>query len=84
MIEVLKYGITNTYLLNKRVLIDCDWTSTLPAFFKTAKKEGIDCKDIDYVLITHFHPDHMGIAQELHELGSGYDGGRKRSRTPHV
>ena len=69
MITVLKYGITNTYLLNKRVLIDCDWTGTLPAFFKTANIEGVDYKDIEYLLITHFHPDHMGIAQELYELG---------------
>lgn len=76
MIELLKYGNTNTYFINaesekdkKGILIDTDWAGTLPEFFKAIKRAGIKIDDIGYLLITHYHPDHMGIAGELQELG---------------
>ncbi|EHJ53204.1 MBL fold metallo-hydrolase [Streptococcus macacae] len=30
---------------------------------------GIRVEDIAYLLITHYHPDHMGLAQDLMNLG---------------
>lgn len=76
MIELLKYGNTNTYFISaefekgkKGILIDTDWAGTLPEFFKAIKRVGIKVEDISYLLITHYHPDHMGIAGELQELG---------------
>lgn len=70
-IKTLKYGNTNTFFISsgKGVLIDTDWAGTLPAFFKEIKRNDIKIPDIGYVLITHYHPDHMGIAGELIRLG---------------
>ena len=68
-INVLRYGMTNTYLLGGKVLVDAGWTGSLPDFFKCAKQESVNIDTIDYLIITHFHPDHMGIAGDLAELG---------------
>ena len=68
MIQLLKYGNTNCYYIkgnNGSILIDTDWAGTLPLFYKKIKELNI--KNIDYLLITHYHPDHMGIAQEIIE-----------------
>ena len=46
-----------------RLLIDTDWTGTLQLFYRKIKELNI--KNIDYLLITHYHPDHMGIAQDI-------------------
>lgn len=71
-VEFLKYGNTNTYFAKgceNGLLIDTDWAGKLPEFFKEIKRNGISVSDIGYVMVTHFHPDHMGIAGELAELG---------------
>ncbi len=65
----LKYGNTRCYCINHKLLIDTDWAGTLSAFFKCIKENHIDIRTIEYLIITHFHPDHMGIAQELIEIG---------------
>lgn len=72
MVQLLKYGNTNTYYVkgdDVGVLVDTDWAGTLPAFFKESKRQGISIDSIKYLLITYYHPDHMGIAGELMELG---------------
>ena len=66
MIKLLKYGNTNCYYVegkNGSILVDTDWAGTLQAFYKKIKE--LDITKIDYILITHYHPDHMGIAQEI-------------------
>lgn len=70
-IKTLKYGNTKTFFVSsgEGILIDTDWAGTLPAFFKEIKRNNIEVRDIGYVLITHYHPDHMGIAGELIRLG---------------
>ena len=65
----LKYGNTRCYCINNKLLIDTDWAGTLPAFFKCIKDNHIAMNEIKYLIVTHFHPDHMGIAQELVDLG---------------
>ena len=68
MITKLRYGNTNTFLIKSRlasVLIDTDYAGTLPAFYKAIKEQELSVKDIDYVLATHYHPDHMGLISEL-------------------
>lgn len=72
MVQLLKYGNTNTYYVKDGdvgVLVDTDWAGTLPAFFKEIKRQGISIDSIKYLLVTHYHPDHMGIAGELMEQG---------------
>lgn len=71
MITKIKYGNTNTFYVsgtNGGILVDTDWAGTLPAFYK-AIKDKIKSEQIKYLLITHYHPDHMGIAGELMGLG---------------
>lgn len=71
MIQLLKYGNTNCYYIvgkNASLLIDTDWAGTLQAFYKKIKELNI--KKIDYLLITHYHPDHMSIAQDIIEMGA--------------
>ncbi len=65
----LKYGNTRCYCIDGKLLIDTDWAGTLPGFFRCAKENGIELSKIEYLIITHFHPDHMGIAQDLADLG---------------
>ena len=72
MITKLRYGNTNTFFIEGTsggLLIDTDYAGALPAFFKAAKAAGIDVQRISYLLMTHYHPDHMGIAAELQTLG---------------
>ncbi len=49
--------------------MDTDWAGTLPQFFKAIKAAGIEMKAITTLLVTHYHPDHMGLAGELQQLG---------------
>ena len=68
----LRYGNTNTFYISGTdggLLVDTDWAGTLPQFFKAIKAAGIEMKVITSLLITHYHPDHMGLAGELQQLG---------------
>ena len=68
----LRYGNTNTFYIPGAaggLLLDTDWAGTLPQFFKAIKAAGIDLKAITSLLITHYHPDHMGLAGELQQRG---------------
>lgn len=66
------YDSTNYYLLEAKggkLLIDCGWPGTLPKLMAELKRKGMLISEIKYLLITHFHPDHAGITQELKKLG---------------
>lgn len=72
MIIELKYGNTNTYLVkgnDKYILFDTNWAGTFNMFAGAVKDKGIKLQDIEYLFISHFHPDHMGIAGQLSEYG---------------
>ena len=72
MVIKLRYGNTNTFLIrgtNASILIDTDYAGTLPAFCKAIKNQGIRLSDINYLLATHYHPDHIGLASELMDNG---------------
>ena len=72
MVTKLKYGNTNTYFIRGAkgsILLDTDYAGTLQLFYKEIKKNGISIKDINYVLATHYHPDHMGLVGELVNMG---------------
>ena len=71
-INELHYSSTNTYLIegdNGLLLFDTGWAGTLPAFFAAMGALKIPVQTVDFILISHFHPDHMGIAQEIADLG---------------
>lgn len=68
----LKYGNTNTFFIrgsNGGLLVDTDYAGTLPAFYRAIGAQGIRLSDIDYVLATHYHPDHVGLVGELTKQG---------------
>ena len=72
-IHELHYSTTNTYLIegNKgKLLFDTGWAGTFQAFCKAVKEAGVSVQEIDYLMISHFHPDHMGIAQEIADQGT--------------
>ena len=66
------YQSTNYYLIDiegGKLLVDCGWPGTLPQFSAELKRKGVSIQDIKYFLVTHFHPDHAGMTQELKKLG---------------
>lgn len=66
------YDSTNYYLLDAqdgKLLIDCGWPGTFPKFQAELKRKGVPIKEIKHLIVTHFHPDHAGLAQELKNLG---------------
>lgn len=66
------YDSTNYYILeakNGKLLIDCGWPGTLPKFMAELRRKGVSFKEIKYLLVTHFHPDHAGLVQELKQQG---------------
>lgn len=72
-IHELHYSNTNTYLIESekgKLLFDTGWAGTFPEFCKAMGETGIAVQDIDLILISHFHPDHMGIVQEIADQGA--------------
>ena len=72
VITELKYSNTNTYLIegdSGTILFDTGWAGTFPAFCDALGENKKSLQNIDYILISHFHPDHMGIAQEISDCG---------------
>jgi glyoxylase-like metal-dependent hydrolase (beta-lactamase superfamily II) len=66
------YDSTNYYLLDckdGKLLIDCGWPGTLPKLMAQLKRKGVSLQEIKYLLVTHFHPDHAGLTQELKNQG---------------
>jgi glyoxylase-like metal-dependent hydrolase (beta-lactamase superfamily II) len=65
------YDSTNYYLLgsNPPLLVDAGWPGTLPKFLNVLKRKGVSLQAIKYLLVTHYHPDHAGLAQELKREG---------------
>lgn len=66
------YHSTNYYVIadsGPKLLIDAGWPGTLPTMQHACKRMGIELKNVPYQLITHYHPDHAGLAEELKRLG---------------
>jgi glyoxylase-like metal-dependent hydrolase (beta-lactamase superfamily II) len=66
------YHATNYYVLadsSPRLLIDAGWPGSFPEMQHASNRKGIRLADIQYQLVTHYHPDHAGLAQELKRLG---------------
>jgi glyoxylase-like metal-dependent hydrolase (beta-lactamase superfamily II) len=66
------YASTNYYAIDikhGKLLVDCGWPGTLPQFRKVLQRKGISIEEFKYLLVTHFHPDHAGLVQDLKNLG---------------
>jgi len=67
------YRSVNCYLLitdKAKLLIDVGWPSGMPELKASMAKQGLSIKDVTHVLVTHYHIDHGGIAQELKDKGA--------------
>jgi glyoxylase-like metal-dependent hydrolase (beta-lactamase superfamily II) len=53
-----------------KLLLDCGWPGTLPKFLAVLKRKDVSPGEIKYLLATHFHPDHSGLAQDLKNMGA--------------
>ena len=72
-IKELKYSSTNTYLIESdrtKIIFDTGWAGTYFSFCRALKEQGCAVRDIDYVMISHFHPDHCGIAADIAKEGA--------------
>ncbi len=70
MLNILNigYGSTNYYLIGQSttpLLIDVGWPGTLPKLLNIFRRKRVALQDIKYLLTTHYHPDHAGLAQEV-------------------
>ena len=69
------YASTNYYAIDiksGKLLVDCGWPGTLPQFSKVLQRKGIVLSELKYLLVTHFHPDHAGLVQELKNQGTKF------------
>ncbi|MEO7908107.1 MAG: MBL fold metallo-hydrolase [Roseiflexaceae bacterium] len=66
------YDSTNYYVIetaSTKLLIDVGFPGTMPKLRHALKRTGIALSDISYLLATHYHPDHAGLAQEVKQQG---------------
>ena len=72
-VRELRYCNTNTFLIegdHGKLLFDTGWAGTFPLFCRALGELKVSVQEISYVMISHFHPDHMGIAQEIADQGA--------------
>lgn len=58
----------NLYLIKSpthTLLVDSGFPGTLHDLGRALRKTNIKLNEIDYLIVTHFHPDHAGLIQEL-------------------
>jgi glyoxylase-like metal-dependent hydrolase (beta-lactamase superfamily II) len=63
---------THYYLLDAatgKLMVDAGWAGSLPALKSKLWRHTLSLHDIRYVFITHCHPDHAGLAQEIKQAG---------------
>jgi glyoxylase-like metal-dependent hydrolase (beta-lactamase superfamily II) len=66
------YDSANYYVLagdRPLLLIDTGFPRTMGKLDRACQRMDIACADIPYLLCTHYHPDHAGLAQELKQTG---------------
>jgi len=66
------YDSANYYVIEQnrtRLLVDVGWPGTLPKLLASLKHKGLALKDLNYLFVTHYHPDHAGLVQELKDKG---------------
>src|SRR5574341_2366690 len=67
------YDSANYYVIadtRPKLLVDVGWPGTRPKLQHQCRRVGIPFEDIKHFLVTHYHPDHAGLAQELQRTGA--------------
>jgi len=68
----LTYKSTNCFLLPAAdgwLMVDAGWPDTFSQLLHLLSQNDISVNEINYLIITHFHPDHAGLTQNLKDLG---------------
>lgn len=64
---------TKCYLLslnNGWLMVDTGMPDTFPQLLRLLSQKDIPVNDVNYLLVTHFHPEHAGLTQNLRDLGT--------------
>jgi ribonuclease/clavin/mitogillin len=74
MLNIVDAGYLSTHYYviatpQAKLLIDGGWPGTLPTMRHTLQRMGIPLSEITHLLVTHYHPDHAGLVQELKQQG---------------
>jgi len=67
------YRSVHYYLLfgrQAKLLFDAGWPGTMPEMKHSFAKHGMSVKDVDYVLVSHYHIDHAGMVQDIKDKGA--------------
>ncbi len=67
----LTHRSTHTFLIDLgagKLMVDAGWAGSLPVLMSQLRAYSIDPSEIKFVLITHTHPDHAGLAQEIKQI----------------
>jgi len=64
---------TNAYVIEGSkgsILVDCGWDSSeaVWAFREELRVDRLSFEDINWIVVTHLHPDHYGLASKLRDL----------------
>jgi glyoxylase-like metal-dependent hydrolase (beta-lactamase superfamily II) len=63
---------TNIYLIRLKdgwLMVDAGWPGSFSGLLNLLKREDVDLHAIKYLIVTHFHPDHAGLVQDLKNSG---------------
>jgi len=69
----LTHKHAHAYIIGGRgthIMFDAGWPSSFPTFKNIMRDNGLSPCSIRYLIISHFHPDHAGIAQIMKEHGT--------------
>jgi endoribonuclease LACTB2 len=66
------YDSANYFVIGagrQRLLVDCGWPGTLGRLRAQMRRNRINPVRVTHLLVTHYHPDHAGLTQELKNEG---------------
>ncbi len=72
-IITLVHKETNSYLVQTDsgwLMVDTGWPDTFAQLLQMLNQNNISINEVNYLVITHFHPDHAGLVQNLKDLGT--------------
>lgn len=72
-IITLVHKETNSYLIQTEsgwLMVDSGWPDTFAQLLQMLNQNNISVNEVNYLVVTHFHPDHAGLVQNLKDLGT--------------